>query len=442
MTSNPFDRSPANKDSAKERIERFIDTRLNQLLEENCQKVNEGNNGAILKLNINDVPEDLLVSLRESGIVLNTDQAVKVMKFYSGGRGLNEFQMQQQAYELVSEQSEYAQIAKIPKPHLYRDLAILPSVRERLKQMGIKKINDKVELLVMDFVPGEDLATIMFREIIRTSPKTRDLLHHLDRLGFEDLERELPRALGFAETKTVYRDEADRQSQEKRQQIKRYNTIHSELSKQGFRLHPAILLQVKNAMNLMHENGMSHRDGHHRNFMITGDPSVNAVNAPEVYIIDFGSSIRFDGNYEDQKERIYREGWGSGDPKRLTDEDILASLERLSGGGEDTVSKSMNLFEKRLSSSHKVFMAERDGKRFLQILKHMAENGETDFSSKYSICPTRPKRPFAFMSALLELKEEGVISESQLIQNIKSASYIAEKEEKIELKRALVIFQN
>jgi hypothetical protein len=439
--ANPFNAPPNEPTTPQERIERFIDTRLNQLLEQQCEKVNEGNNGAILKLHINDVPEDLLATLKEAGVILESDQAVKVLKFYSLGNGEREFKMQQRAYEIISRYEGEADLAKIPKPHLYRDLTMLPEVREKLRANGIERVGDKVELLMMDFVPGEDLATIMFREIIRSSPRTRDLVHQIDRLRFDDLEAELPRALNLPEAKSTYRDEADRQNQEKRQQILRYDAIHAELAKQGFRLHPAILRQVRNTFELLHENGLSHRDGHHRNFMIVGNPSADAAEDPQVYIVDFGSAVSYEGDYEDNKQRIYSEGWGSGDPKRLTDEDILASLKNMCGGGETAESKSMKLFKKRLETSRKELVSERDGRKFLQILKNLAENGTVDFSSKYASCPTRPKRPLAFMSALLELQSEDIISETQLLQNIESASEVANRSERIELKRALVILQ-
>ncbi|GEM_PF-956925 len=439
--SNPFDVSTKEFANAQERIERFVDTRLNQLLEEQCEKVNEGNNGFILKLHIKDIPEDVLMTLRESGIILESDQAVKVLKFYVGGSGLREFKMQQRAYEILSKHDRGSEVAKIPKPHFYRDLTILPSVREKLINMGVRKIGSKVELLLMDFVPGEDLATIMFREIIRISPYTRDLLHQLNSLSFQDLEVELPRALGLPQAKSTYRDEADRQNQEKRQQILRYDAIHAELVKRGFRLHPTILKQVRSAMNLLHDNGISHRDGHHRNFMIVGDPSADALKPPQVYIIDFGSAVSYEGSYDENKDKIYREGWGSGDPNRLTDEDILASLERLSGGGENQLSKAVELFKKRLEKSRKELLSEREGRKFVDKLKDMAEKGETDFTSQYASGPNRPARPLSFMSALLELRSHNLITEAQLIQNIKVASELSDRSEKLELARALVVLQ-
>ncbi|MBD3281675.1 hypothetical protein GF391_02920 [Candidatus Uhrbacteria bacterium] len=138
IPKNPFEAPPNEPSSAKERIERFIDTRLNQLLEQQCQKVNEGNNGAILKLHIEDVPEDLLEVLKEAGIAIETDQAVKVLKFYAMGRGEAEFEMQRKAQEIVAKYDGDQPMAKIPKVHMYRDLPILLAVREKLKSIGIK----------------------------------------------------------------------------------------------------------------------------------------------------------------------------------------------------------------------------------------------------------------------------------------------------------------
>jgi hypothetical protein len=278
----------------------------------------------------------------------------------------------------------------------------------------------------------------MFREIIRNSPNTRDLINVVDDLSMKDLEDALDRALHLAVAGNTYRDEAAAQNQEARQKILRYNRIKAELDKRGFRIHPGVLAQVKNAMQLLHENGISHRDGHHRNFMIAGDYSPDAVKTPQTYIIDFGSAISFEGEYEENKHKIYREGWGSEDPKRQTDEDIVELIEHLVKGGESIESKALKIFEKRFNNSRAELLAEREGRKFVQLLRNHVENGDINLVSHYENCPTRPKRSFAFMSALLELKSEGLITESQLIDTIKAASEIATAGDRTELLRALV----
>ena len=302
-----------------EDIESLIDARLEELLLHKYEYFNEGNNGLILKLNLDDISDEALEALKEAGIELGDKQVTKILKIYSAGKGEHEFKMQKKAYEMVEEAiaaNDGKSYAKIPRPILFRDLPVSPAVTARLQELSPgMRLEDRAQIIMMDMVDGNDLGEIFFREAHARHPKKDqypiNTHSHADALQFAVsnlLNMEVPeRPVTGAGITPEHR----------KLQMENAKKLYAFLEKSDFRIHPAIIEQIKNTLLLMHKNGMAFRDGHHRNFMAEGDYTVPDVglgdNAPpQAFLIDFEHSTTFTGELTSdvyQKELI--EGGGS-----------------------------------------------------------------------------------------------------------------------------------
>ncbi len=306
--SAPTSRAEGHED--REAVEKFIDASLEELCERYLSKFNEGNNGMILKMRVEDMPPDLVDGLKKNGIELGDEKVAKILKIYSGGKGRHEFEMQKKAHELVEAQPDKEKYARIPKPYFYRDIAVGPEAQEKLKGMTDKGYgSDRVEMFMMDFVPGDDVATVLYKEVAKRHDKTVDIAPRVDELGFPELQDRVFQALNFSVPGGKSRDAGAREFEMRKVFAENAEKLDAYLERRGFRIDPAVVAQMENTMNLFHRNGLAFRDGHQRNFMISGDYAAAPAGAtkerpPQVYVIDFGAATELEGRRLDE---VFRE---------------------------------------------------------------------------------------------------------------------------------------
>lgn len=294
----------------REAVEKFIDASLEELCERYLSKFNEGNNGMILKLRVEDMPHDLVEGLKKNGIELGDEKVAKILKIYSGGKGRKEFEMQKKAHELVEAQPDKEKYARIPKPYFYRDFAVGKEAQEKIKGMTEKGYgSERVEMFMMDFVPGDDVATVLYKEVIKRHEKTVDIAPHADELSFAELQDRVFQALNFSAPGGKSRDAGARELEMRKVFAENAEKLDAYLERRGFRVDPAVVSQMENTMDLFHRNGLAFRDGHQRNFMISGDYAAPAAGAakerpPQVYVIDFGAATELEGK---RLEEVFRE---------------------------------------------------------------------------------------------------------------------------------------
>ncbi len=309
----PAEAAPSAKTESaenREAVEKFIDASLEELCERYLSKFNEGNNGIILKLKMDDIPEKLREDLKANGIELGDEKVAKILKIYSGGKGRKEFEMQKKAHDLVEAQGDKEKFAKVPKPYFYRDFPVGPAAKERLKGMTDKmQGGDRVEMFMMDFVPGDDVATILYKEVAKRHEKTLDIAGHVDEMPFTELQDRVFSAVDARIPGGKARNAAERDFEMRKVYGENAEKIDAFLEKNGFRIDMAVIEQIENTMNLFHKNGLAFRDGHHRNFMITGDHTADpeataAKTRPQVFIIDYGAATELEGR---QLSEVFRE---------------------------------------------------------------------------------------------------------------------------------------
>lgn len=291
--------SPPRTSLTNEQLVELFEVATNAQLEEllfNADFINAGNNGLIFRFNIEDLNSKLLQNeeLRKRlpfDIALGQGQKViKLLKLYNAGDGKREFEAQKRAHEIIAKQENTAAFAQIPQPFWFHDLLLSPETRQMLNQKGANLTLDRAEIIAMDYVDGEDLATIFYKWILdhaeNKTVQPRDQ-------SFNELHAAVSIILDYANPGGKSSDEGEREFERRKVLSENADRLYATLRKTGFQIPQTIVDQIANTLKLLHANGLHHNDPHERNFMIHGDRAV---------IVDFGSageqeSSRVDDSY-------------------------------------------------------------------------------------------------------------------------------------------------
>lgn len=318
--------APQSTIEQKEVFERALDQIAENLLLRSA-KVNEGMNGIILKLDLQDIDPEFAALAREKGIDLTETRAVKILKVYLEGRGKQEFEMQQRAYELLSQNPD--EEALVPKPLFYRSFAPSEAAKERLRQMSGKAMSN-AEVILMDFVDGIDVATILAREaLVRRRPDiahdAMDMPPDVATWTPQQILEEVGPYLGFVAPGGKGKTEGEREFERMKVEIENSKKLYDYLSQNGFQMDPTIVTRLRRTLDKLHGAGYVHRDAHERNFMVAGDYRAHegGERRNTVYIIDFGTMAKVPGRYSKGSEDAYVEG----DHRFIQDEMVPTLLE-------------------------------------------------------------------------------------------------------------------
>ncbi len=290
--------------------EKIIDALIEHMLLENAEKINEGNNGVIFLVTLDEIDKNLLNYLKtttnyqaEQEDKQNNEAkeiAIKMLKIYSGGQGKREFEFQQKAFELIKAAEKTAphkKLAKVPRPYFYRELDISKNkaLQEKIKASNINDYRKKIEVILMDFVPGKDLATFLYQEVLKRHPETRHLAQTdsqnksaLEEMDIGQLAEETARALKFsypAHNGPIIDDRVIRIFNENKGLLINFLKKQYDHPENPFKLPEGILEKLQNTVQLFHSNGFKHNDLHERNILLGDDK--------EIYIIDFGAALDF-----------------------------------------------------------------------------------------------------------------------------------------------------
>jgi serine/threonine protein kinase len=273
---------------------------LNHTMEElllSCERAGEGGKAIVLKLSVNDARADLRPALDALQIESSgDDQAIKLFKLYSPRKGAWEYKMHQQAYEAVEgvPEEERGNFASVPKLSSMHGVQLEDSVKEELeKRFSTFITGNETQLIAMEYVDGEDLATMFYKWILekenRFSPEETDGMNFArlyeevaDSLRFETLQGEViddPRALELAEWKNTANNTGK---------------LYDYLRKHHFPFPPRVVSQIENTIKLFHKAHITHGDAFERNIMVTGGMNALRNNGnlegQRSFIIDFGEA--------------------------------------------------------------------------------------------------------------------------------------------------------
>lgn len=260
--------------------EKILEEQIKYLLYE-AHKINEGQNGIILKVD---------GFLQDSGT--ESSSVAKVLKVYNRehfGFGSSEYGKQKQAKDILDQnRADFnGELAYVPTPLLYRDVLLGDDLAEKIRNLGAH-VADRSEVLFMDEVPGKDLATILYTEILKRHPSAEYLRNEdFDSWSISDLQQEVAR-LFFAHAKTVNGSLEQRAQIHERVFRANAETLIEELSSVGFHIDPRVINIIKNSLKCLRRNGIAMLDAHERNFMIEGN--IENLGDGKVYIVDFGDA--------------------------------------------------------------------------------------------------------------------------------------------------------
>ncbi len=289
----------------------------------NSRYINEGNNGIITRLDFNEISEELKNVLLKEQIEGKEEIAFKLLKIYQPGKGKKEFEMQKKVNALLENSSE--KTAKVPTPLAFREVNIkyLPLIkqlkkwnfqlpkfkiskevsekcsleegyydeaelneeeRQKLIELNVIFPEIKVEVLLMDYVAGKDLARILLEEVAKRHKDTEWFREEMKDLSFTELFERVSVALGFFRPGGKHFDMGMKIFEEEMVKAENVNKIINFLKKTGYKFNQKWLDKINNTIKVLHNHNIYHRDLHERNIIITPED--------EVFLIDFGETIK------------------------------------------------------------------------------------------------------------------------------------------------------
>ncbi len=299
-------------------IKDFIESRNNLI---NSGIINSGHNGIILRFLESDLPPEIQKTIqfdREENPEGSLN--IKALKIYSRGDAGKEFSALRHARRIVTEnENGSAPFAHVPKSHASYDLEISEDFQNFLNESGAALTDRRVGVVVMDYIEGIDLATLLYREALLRTYKEGDLYtpDDLDHISFNDLHRLLGDKLHFAKPGGKSRDENERRYEEEKVKNENAERLFAALEEKGFVLPPAILEQLQNTIEAFHKDHFFHNDLHERQIILKdGD-----LEDPKTFIIDYGMASNQYPNAEPGK-------------KTMDDEAVVRRISRLTKTAE------------------------------------------------------------------------------------------------------------
>lgn len=388
-------------------IECLTDYELERLIS-NSELINSGNNGLIYKIDLDYLEEaaqngELMKKLKidtassgENGKTKKGSKVMKILKVYKEGMGHHEYTMQKRAYDVVSGASNKKELAQIPKPISFKKLNISKETQEALNQKGASLADDKAEIILMDYIEAEDLATIIYQWVIDNHPN-QELNPGLHR-SIEEMQQTVALLLGFERPGGKGADEGGRNLEERKVYAANADKLYRFLQKSGFKMDSSIVSQVKNTLDLLHRNGIYHNDPHERNIMIKG--AYNKTNTadgrenPQAYIVDFGSTAN---------EKT--EG-------RVDDGYLINRLAELTDSPEETRRKeAIDKLETRFNNMKK---SEAWTLRYENLAQKIQHNAAAALEQEFTIALCGEDKLEEFIAALSRLKKDGKISKEEV----------------------------
>ena len=313
---------------------------------ESLSKANEGHNGIILEL---DLGRFSAKEKREFcdyfQIPFGEDEeiAIKMLKIYRAGEAEKEFTAQERAARAINDQESLRNKVSIPECYFGGEMTIASeTLKKKFEANGINIKSERLGMIMMDFIKGEDLGVFCYKKFIKIKfneyrkivgidkgreikPEEYDL--YLNGKSVDDLVLICHQILGI-KAKYPYSDNSI-EAQRERNDIA--NKILTPIENQGL-FDKQKVADLREAITVMHNKGVVHRDLHPRNIILT--------EGGELAIVDFGSAVLVDDYKTADLESLYQAVGGEIMQK---DESILVFLTKLAVTPEELTEKKSEL---------------------------------------------------------------------------------------------------
>jgi hypothetical protein len=316
----------------EEEVER--DRCLGEILQEG-EKVNEGNNGIICLVDIKRLaqadPRICRIFGYESAEELPEELAIKMLKIYSGkSAGKREASIQRRAFEIVNNNQQEG-LAVVPRIYFSGEFKIQNDSLASLLQSEGVQLGDggNVELLLMDYIKGDDFAVWLYKKVVDYHPGLVDLKDRIakgEQTDVNELNDRVAIALDFRAPENPH-DEY----QKRRVENDNHKKMVDYLYKAGFVIDRNFIETINRTVAAFHNNGLSHNDLHERNIIVIETQGGTI----RIAIVDFGSATITEGG----EAASGREG------NFLNDNHIIGAYSRLTHPPETRSAEIQEVFQ-------------------------------------------------------------------------------------------------
>ncbi len=266
------------------------DAILTRLIEQG-EFLNAGNNGIIFKIDTDKIPGLLFDIQAQEGNPINTDVVAKLLKISSSQARIAEFNAHRAAYDInvhAHHNDLKKKFARIPQPITHHTAHLTPEIHKTLMSKNQHAMmSSHADIIMMDFVPGEDLAAILCKFVLHANDPHSFSDELLATFSPEQLHSLAGEVAGYSTPGGKGSNEVEREFE--RLKVERENELklYKLAQRQGFILNPLIGEKIKNTIFALNQENLHHNDLHHRNIMVAGGYGLDTPD-PDVFIIDFG----------------------------------------------------------------------------------------------------------------------------------------------------------
>lgn len=290
-------------DADKEHLEVFIISAL----EKHAQKIDEGSKGVILKIDLSTFTDE---ELQDLGIKINRSNGsvFKILKIENSILARCEARSQERASEILNtDESRMENLAKVPSINKCEDIDVSNNekVCNFLKRSGINIGSDnKINVIMMDYIPGVDLSFYIFRKILDKIIEKNDgsgfinkeILENykewLSVANFKDLYGVLEQYFGI----NFYTDDM-------RVVKENEKVLFDYMEKNEILLNKEIFEVFRKSVVKLNDNDFYHNDLHERNVRVVLGENDNLL---EMYFIDFADATNYLNNNAQTDLAIYQ----------------------------------------------------------------------------------------------------------------------------------------
>lgn len=386
--------------SAENEKESSFSEILAEIIKQNREVIHEGHSGLILKFK----PEQLSLSQKEElerrGVVFESDVAVKALKIFDLVSGRKEFEMLKAAHQVLARQKDGQEMAGVPTPLSFETVEIDSEVREYLRTKGAA-LDDKMAVILMDYIEGEDMATFLYKNVLRLSGQYGEDL--INSLTFRQLHTEAGIVLGYQKPGKKGSTEGERYFEEAIVNARNVDKLIKFLKTKGFVLDPKILEKIKRIVEVFHDNDIFHNDLHERNVIIA-----NPYMDPGVFVVDFGSATN---KLTESTDRTY---------KISDDYDIIRRLSPLTENAEEEIKKQKEAKFSRLDElTRRIPTDPETAKLYTKFKDALSKDAAKSLENYFILSLTTDRDLDNFTGIIINSVNDGILGKEQTVAFIK-----------------------
>lgn len=300
--------------------------------------------------------------------------SIKALKVFDIEKARIEFKALQEARQIVLKYLESnpdaAPIARVPKAIGFDEVIVDKKTQDFLNKNGAAIVDGRVGVITMDWIEGKDLGVMLREELSKLIPEGEDI--YQSKLWDDPNCTEVIRIL----------------------------------EKRGFVLPEAVVVQLKNLIELIHKNGLSHGDLHPGNVILKDGDLEN----PQLYVIDWADAVHGTMSIDETEGEYF-----------MSDEKIVKSLTPLTQTPEAKKKKHgeamMREWDERIASIERQPKAQQ---QYESLKTALMENRTNMLEGQFMVSLASDSEVENFLGNLLKLAREDENSRAQILQFIDS----------------------